>query len=188
MIIARAMASRREGNQMYRAISILTALFFVSTLSSGKTSFASEETSVLGQLAVALTAGGGALRRFRGSTVKNKEGKASFNPLNPPIQGMDCSIDDVADYVSCYDSAIGSKQEADRRFIELINELQAVLPAHRWRGVEKEPGIDSIQCYTYTDQNSDAHIDLDLIVQLKTGGEYFYLVTIFGWAATEPRL
>jgi hypothetical protein len=145
-------------------------------------------TDVLRQLALALAAGGGALRRFRGSTVKNKEGKESFNPLNPPIQGMGCSIDDVADYVSWYDSAIRSKQEADRRFIQLINELQAVLPAVRWRGMEKESGIDSIRSYTYADQNSDAHIDLDLVVQLQTGGEYFYLVTIFGWAATEPRL
>ena len=101
---------------------------------------------------------------------------------------MDCSIDDVADYVSCYDSAVGSKQEADRRFIQLINELRAVLPPVRWRGMEKESGIDSIRSYTYADQNSDAHIDLDMVVQLKTGGEYFYLVTIFGWAATEPRL
>jgi hypothetical protein len=30
---------------MYRATSILTALFFVSSLSAGKTSFASDETS-----------------------------------------------------------------------------------------------------------------------------------------------
>jgi hypothetical protein len=54
--------------------------------------------------------------------------------------------------------------------------------------MEQESGIDSIRSYTYADQNSDAHIDLDLVAQLETGGEYFYLVTIFGWAATEPRL
>jgi hypothetical protein len=74
---------------MYRATSILTALLFVSSLSAGKTSFASEETSsgatktrispssepsqernVLRQLAVALAAGGDALSRFRGSTIR----------------------------------------------------------------------------------------------------------------------
>ena len=71
-------------------------------------------------------------------------------------------VDDVAYYVSCYVSAIGSKQEADRSFILLINELQAVLP-HR---IERESGIDSIRSYTYADQNSEAHIDLDLVVQL----------------------
>jgi hypothetical protein len=167
---------------MYRVISILTALFFVSSLSAGKTSFASEETSsgttntrispssepsqernVLRQLAVALAAGGEALSRFRGSTIKNKEGKESFNPLDPPIPGMDCSVDDIVNNVSCYGSAIGSKEEA-------------------------RPGIDAIQSYSYEDRNSDAHIDIDLIAQLETEGEYSYLVTIFGWAATEPRL
>jgi hypothetical protein len=192
---------------MYRATSILTALFFVSSLSAGKTSFASEETSsgttntrispssetsqernVLRQLAVALAAGGEALSRFRGSTIKNKEGKESFNPLDPPIPGMDCSVDDIVNTVSCYSSAIGSKEEASQRFIRLINELQAVLPPDRWRGEETWPGIDAIQSYSYEDRNSDAHIDIDLIAQLETEGEYSYLVTIFGWAATEPRL
>ena len=143
---------------------------------------------MLRQLAVALAAGGEALSRFRGSTIKNKEGKESFNPLDPPIPGMDCSLDDIANYVSCYGSAIGNKEEADRRFIRLINELQAVLPSDRWRGIETEPGIDTIRSYTYEDQNSGAHIDIDLIAQLETEGEYFYRVTIFGWPATEPRL
>jgi len=189
---------------MYRVTPFLTALFLVSSLSAGKTSFASEETSagatktrispssepsqgrdLLRQLAVALAAGSQALSRFRGSTIENEEGKKSFNP---PIPGMDCSVDDIANYVSCYGSAIGSKEEADRRFVRLINELQAVLPSDRWRGEETQPGIDSIRSYTYEDQNSDAHIDIDLITQLDMEEDYSYLVRIFGWAATEPRL
>jgi len=101
---------------------------------------------------------------------------------------MDCSVDRIANYVSCYTSAIGSKEEASQHFIRLINELQAVLPSDRWRGEETQPGIDSIRSYTYQDQNSDAHIDIDLIAQLETEGEFSYLVTIFGWGATEPRL
>ena len=192
---------------MYRATSILTALFFVASFSADKTSFASEATptvatktrisssietsqgrNLLRQLAVALAAGGEALSRFRGSTIKNEEGKESFNPLDPPMPGMDCSVDDIANYVSCYGSAIGNKEEADRRFIRLIEELQAVLPSDRWRGVEAQPGIDSIRSYTYEDQNSGAHIDIDLIAQLDMEGDYSYLITIFGWAATEPRL
>jgi hypothetical protein len=192
---------------MYRVTSILTALLLVSSLSAGKMSFASEaasteatktrispssetsqERNLLRQLAVALAAGGEALSRFRGSTIKNKEGKESFNPLDPPIPGMDCSVDDIVNNVSCYDSAIGSKEEASQRFMRLINELQAVLPSDRWRGEETQPGIDSIRSYTYEDQNSGAHIDIDLIAQLDMEGDYSYLVTIFGWAATEPRL
>jgi len=192
---------------MYRATSILTALLLVSSLSAGKTSFASEaastgamksrispsietsqERDLLRQLAAALATGSQALSRFRGSTIKNKEGKESFNPLDPPIPGMDCSVDDIVNSVSCYSSAIGTKEEASQRFIRLVDELQAVLPSDRWRGEETEPGIDSIRSYTYQDQNSDAHIDIDLIGQLEMEGEYSYLVRIFGWAATEPRL
>ena len=192
---------------MYRATSILTALLFVSSLSAGKTSFAFEETSsgatktrispsietsqerdLLRQLAVALAAGGEALSRFRGSTIKNKEGKESFNPLDPPIHGMDCSVDDIVNNVSCYGSAVRSKEEASQRFLRLINELRAVLSSDRWTGEETQPGIDSIRSYTYEDQNSDAHIDIDLIGQLEMEGDHSYLVTIFGWAATEPRL
>ena len=192
---------------MYRVTSILTALLLVSSLSAGKMSFASEaasteatktrispssetgqERNLLRQLAVALAAGGEALSRFRGSTIKNKEGKESFNPLYPPIPGMDCSVDDIVNNVSCYDSAIGSKEEASQRFIRLINELEAVLPSDRWRGVEAQPGIDSIRSYTYEDQNSGAHIDIDLIARPDMEGDYSYLITSFGWAATEPRL
>ena len=189
---------------MYRATSILTALLLVSSLSAGKTSFASEaasteatktrispssetgqERNLLRQLAVALAASSQALSRFRGSTIENEEGKKSFNP---PIPGMDCSLDDIANYVSCYSSAIGTKEEASQRFIRLVDELQAVLPSDRWRGEETQPGIDSIRSYTYEDQNSDAHIDIDLITQLDMEEDYSYLVRIFGWAATEPRL
>ena len=183
---------------------ILTALYLVNSLLVEKTSFASEATStmatettisspiessqgrdLLRQLAIALAAGGEALSRFRGPRMKTVAGENFFSPAMP---GMDCSVNGIANYVSCYGSAIGNKEEADRRFIRLIDELQVVLPSDRWRGMEIAPGIDSIRSYTYADQNSDAHIDFDLIVQLKTGGEYFYLVTIFGWAATEPRL
>ena len=189
---------------MCRAISILTALFLVNTLSAGKTCFASEDTSsvptntrispssktsqernLLRQLAVALAAGSEALSRFRGSTIESQEGKDRFNP---PIPGMECSVDDIANYVSCYGSAVRSQQEAHRSFIGLINQLQAVLPSDRWQGIEAAPGIDSIRSYTYADQNSDAHIDVDLVAQVEAEGEYSYLVTMFGWAATEPRL
>ena len=76
----------------------------------------------------------------------------------------------------------------DHRFIELIDELQAALPSDRWRGVETEPRIDSMRSYSYEDQDSDAHIDIDLIGRPQTQGTYSYLVTIFGWTATEPRL
>jgi hypothetical protein len=125
------------------------------------------------------------LSRVRGPTIKTEEGK---DLLNPALPGMDCSVDGIANYVSCYGSATGNKEEADRRFMRLINELQAVLPSDRWRGIETEPGIDTIRSYTYEDQNSGAHIDIDLIARPDMEKDYSYLITIFGWAATEPRL
>jgi hypothetical protein len=189
---------------MNRATSIFTALFFVGSLSFGRTSFASEETSsmatktktspssetgqghnVLRDLALALGAGGEALRPFRGSTIENKDGK---EPLNPAISGMDCTVDDIADYVSCYGSAIESKEEAGQAFTRVIDELQDALRSDRWRGVETEPGVDSIRSYTYEDQTSDAHIDIDLIARQEPEGKNSYMVSVFGWAATDPRL
>ena len=189
---------------MYRATSILTALFFVSGLGAGETSFASEATSsvateakvsspietsqgrhLLRQLAIALAAGGEALSQFRGPAMKTEAGENFFSPAMP---GMDCSVNGIANYVSCYGLAIGNKEEADRRFIRLIDEVQAVLPSDRWRGMETEPGIDAIRRYTYEDQNSDAHIDIDLITIMETEGGPTYRVAIFGWPATEPRL
>jgi len=189
---------------MYRAALILTALYLVNSLPVEKTSFASEATStmvtettisspiessqgrdLLRRLAIALAAGGEAMSQFRGPPMKTEEGENFFNPSMP---GMDCSVNGIANYVSCYGSAIGNKEEADRRFIQLIDELQVVLLSDRWRGMEITPGIDSILSYTYEDQNSDAHIDIDLITIMETEGEPSYRVAIFGWPATEPRL
>ena len=189
---------------MYRATFILTASFILSCFIAGKTSFGSDENSSSGtkttvspsgetrqerralqQLAVALAAGGGTWSSFHRAKIDNEETK---HPLDPTIPDMDCSVDEIADYVSCYSAPTASKEEADRRLNGLIDELQAVLPSDRWRGVETQPGIDSIRRYIYEDRNSDAHIDIDLNARLETEGEFSYLVTIFGWAATEPRL
>ena len=189
---------------MYRAKLILTASLFLSSLIASTTSLASDDNSsldantriasssetsqernVLRQLGVALVAGGDALNRFRGSAIENEEGKDRFDL---PIPGMDCSVDEIANYVSCYGSTIENKEEAGYRFIRLINELQVVLPSDGWRGAETQPRIDSIRSYTFEDRNSNAHIDIHLIAQLVTEGKYSYLITIFGWGVTGPRL
>ena len=189
---------------MYRPTLILTASLILSCFIDGKTSFGSDENSSSGtkttvspsgetrqehralqQLAVALTAGGSTWSSFHRAKVTNEEAK---HPLDPTIPDMDCRVDEIAYYVSCYGAPTASKKEADRRFTGLIDELQAVLQSDRWKGVETQPGIDSIRSYTYKDRNSDAHIDIDLDAQLDTEGEFSYFVTIFGWAATEPQL
>ena len=138
-----------------------------------------QETSALRRLASALSAGNEAMIHLRGSQTEYRE----KDRLTVPIPGMECDVDRIVNYVSCYSSAIGTREEAGNRFIRFVNELQSALPSDRWRKVKEEPRIDSTRSYTYEDQGSDAHIDIDLIPRADS-----YMVTIFGWTATKPRL
>ena len=47
---------------------------------------------------------------------------------------MDCDIDRILSYISCYSATTDMKEAADYRFTRLIKELQDVLPADRWGG------------------------------------------------------
>ena len=138
-----------------------------------------QETSALRRLASALSAGNEAMIHLRGSQTEYRE----KDRLKLPIPGMECDVDRIVNYVSCYSSVIGTREEAGNRFIRFVNELQSALPSDRWRKVKEEPRIDSTRRYTYQDQDSNAHIDIDLI-----GRADSYMVTIFGWTATKPRL
>ena len=188
---------------MYRTILIWTAWFIFSGLIAGNTSFASDVNSPVGtttsispssestqerralqQLAVMLMAGDGT-RSFHDSNSDDDETK---HPLEPTIPDMNCNVDDIANYVSCYGPAIGQKEGAERRFTELIDELQAVLPPERWTGAEIEPRVGSIRSYTWGDQISDAGIDIDIVPQWSPDEEISYTVTIFGWTSIAPRL
>ena len=136
-----------------------------------------QETSALRRLAAALSAGNEAMRPLRGSQTEYRE----KDRLKLPIPGMECDVDRIVNYVSCYSSVIGSRE--GNRFIQFVDELQSALPSDRWRKVKEEPRIDSTRRYTYQDQDSNAHIDIDLIPRADS-----YMVTIFGWTATKPRL
>jgi hypothetical protein len=189
---------------MYRATVILTAWFILSGFIASKASFASEvnssadrkttvspsgetkqERRALQQLGVALAAGGGTWSSFHRAKIDDEETKQT---LDPTIPDMDCSVDEIADYVSCYGSPIASKEEAERRFTGLIDELRAVLPPERWQGAETEPRTASIRSYTCRDQDSDAQIDIDIAPRWSPAEEISYVVTIFGWTAIAPRL
>ena len=190
-----------EEKQMYDATKILTGLFFISSLTSGATSFASEEASsvatkttiasseasqernVLQRLTAALVVGSEGMRPLRGSPAEDD----MKNRLEPPIPGMDCVIDRILSYVSCYSPTTHVKREADDRFWGFINELQDVLPANRWRGAQTQPRVNSISSYTFEDPISDATIDVDLI-ELPTAEGESYTVTFYGWTAPDQRL
>ena len=151
----------------------------LKTSESVQSSQTNQETSALRRLALALSAGNQAMRPLRGSQTE----AGQKDRLKLSIPGMACDVDRIVSYVSCYSSLIRDKEEAGHRFTEFVEEFQSILPSDRWRRIQEEPRLDSIRSYTYEDQESDAHIDLDLVARVDS-----YMVTIFGWTATDPRL
>jgi hypothetical protein len=138
-----------------------------------------QTTSIFRRLAVALASGSEeAMNDLHGSQVENSDEK---DRLNPPIPGIECDIDRIVNYVSCFSPVSDSKERADTLFTQFVNELQAALPSDSWLGMEAKPGIDSIRRYTYEEQKSGAHIDIDKVVQVGSEGQNTYAVSIFGW-------
>ena len=151
----------------------------LKTSESVQSSQTNQETSALRRLALALSAGNEAIRPLRGSQTE----AGQKDRLKLSIPGMACDVDRIVSYVSCYSSLIRDKEEAGHLFTEFVEEFQSILPSDRWRRIQEEPRLDSIRSYTYEDQESDAHIDIDLVARVDS-----YMVTIFGWTATDPRL
>ena len=67
-------------------------------------------TNVLRSLAGALSAGSEAMRPFHGLMSENEDNK---DDLDPAIPGMECYIDRILSYVSCYSPSIGTEKDAD---------------------------------------------------------------------------
>jgi hypothetical protein len=197
-IVRKRWATGTAVNRMKITTQLLAALILGGRLTITGTAFASEqvvskqvtsesvpsdqtnqETNALGRLALALSAGNEAMRSLRGSQTEHGE----KDRLKLPIPDMECDVDRIVSYVSCYSSVIGTREEAGNLFTRFVDELQSTLPSDRWRKVKEEPRIDSIRSYTYTDQESDAHIDIDLIALADS-----YMVRIFGWTSIFPRL
>ena len=151
----------------------------LKTSESVQSSQTNQETSALRRLALALSAGNEAMRPLRGSQTE----AGQKDTLKLSIPGMACDVDRIVSYVSCYSSLIRDKEEAGHLFTEFVEEFQSILPSDRWRRIQEEPRLDSIRSYTYEDQESDAHVDIDLVARVDS-----YMVTIFGWTATDPRL
>jgi hypothetical protein len=86
------------------------------------------ENSAMRRLAIALSSGRAAMGPFPGSRIENNNYK---NALNSSIAGMECAIDSIASYISCYSSQIDTEEEAVTLFTWLVDELQAALPSER---------------------------------------------------------
>src|ERR1043166_3030861 len=118
---------------------------------------AGQRADTLSRLAAAIAAGSAAMQAFHGLPSGDAENK---DKLNPQIPGLDCYIDRILNYVSCFGAVIQSEEAAGLQFTRFVNELQAVLPPERWQGLKKEPGVNSVRSYVYADRKSDAHIDI----------------------------
>jgi hypothetical protein len=137
----------------------------------------SRETSALRSLVLALVTGKDAMRPLRGPPSDNH---AEKDRLNAPITGLECYIDRIASYVSCY-SSLMDPEEAATLVTSLIVELQAALPPDRWKESAKQPGKSPMQSYSYEDRESNARITIDTIDRLGLGGQSSYMVSLFGW-------
>lgn len=137
------------------------------------------ETGSVQRFASVLSLGRDAVRSFRDSRTENVREDARLDSL---IRGLECSIDPILSYVSCYSSPIDTEEKAEILFTKLVEELQGALPSDRWIGMKKKPGIASIRSYTYEDQKSNSHIDIDIIPRMGFGGQNSYIVSTFGWA------
>ena len=138
----------------------------------------SQESSALHRLALGLSSGPEAMRALRGSQSENNDNK---DRLELSLVEMECNIDRIANYVACYSSPVHSETEAETLFAKLLYHLEAALPSDSWRGNQKAPGIASSRSYTYQDQRSNAHIDIDIVARPKPQGPNAYIVSIFGW-------
>jgi hypothetical protein len=65
-------------------------------------------TSVLRSLAGALSSGSEAMHPFHGLRSENEDNK---DDLNPAIPGMECYIDRIFSYVSCYSPSMALKKK-----------------------------------------------------------------------------
>jgi hypothetical protein len=136
-----------------------------------------ERTGTLGRLALSLSSGAEATRNLRGSQSENNQNK---DRLDPPMVGLECHIDRIASYVSCYSSPIPI-EEAEALFSRLVDQLRADLPSNTWRAIQKEPGTAAVRSYTFRDEGSNAHVAIDILAQAKPQGPNSYIISIFGW-------
>jgi hypothetical protein len=139
---------------------------------------ADQSASTFSRLAAAIAAGGAAMQPFHGLPSRDAENK---DKLDPPIPGLDCYIDRILNYVSCFGALIDSEEAADVMFTRFVGELQGVLPPERWQGSKKEPGVNTVRSYVYADRKSDAHIDIDVVAEHAKDRDGLYVVSIFAW-------
>jgi hypothetical protein len=174
---------------------ILAVLIFLSSLGGAIPGFAFDDSpsmatqtrnspafqsspgnNVLGQIAVALSIGSEAMRALRGSPED-----AQKDRLQPPLPGMNCGIDRILSYVSCYSAAINNEKEAENAFKQLVDDVKDAIPSDRWGPVEAIPRVGSVRNISYQDGKTGARINIDLLVTSTTEAHSSYVISLYGW-------
>ena len=178
---------------MSSARSILGILFFLSSLGAnpglafeGGSSMTTDATTlalqssqasnVLRQIAVALAEGSEAMRALRGSAEDHQNDR-----LQPALPGMNCAINRILSYVSCYSAVINNQKQAENAFQQLVDDVKAALPSEKWGPIEAIPRVGSVRSISYQDGKSAARIDIELIVSSMMGVESSYFISLYGW-------
>jgi hypothetical protein len=178
---------------MCPARSILAVFFLLSSLGGANPGFAFEDDSfmatkaenspafqssqasnVLGQVAIALAGGSEAMRALRGSPYEDDQ----KDRLQPPLPGMNCGIDRILNYVSCYSALIINEKEAENVLMQLVDDVKAALPSDRWGPVEVMPTLGSVRIISYEERESGARIDIELLRPVQNS----YIISLYGWS------
>jgi hypothetical protein len=183
------------GRVMCPARSILAVLFFLSSLGGANPGFAFDDSpsmatkaenspafqslqvNVVGQVASALAGGSEAMRALRGSPDEYDQ----KDRLEPPLPGMNCGVDRILSYVSCYSAVINNAEEAENVFQQLVDDVKAALPSDRWGPVQAIPRPGSVRSISYQDGKTAAKIDIELLVISTMEGHSSYVISLYGW-------
>ena len=117
------------------------------------------------------------MRALRGSSYEDDQ----KDRLQPPLPGMNCGIDRILSYVSCYSARINNEKEAENVFTQLVDDVKAALPSDRWRPIKVIPRLGSIRSISYEDRESGAKIDIELLVQPAMEVQSSYVISFYGW-------
>ena len=98
--------------------------------------------------------------------------------LQPPLPGMNCGIDRILSYVSCYSAVTNHEKEAENVFMQLVDDVKAALPSNRWRPVEVIPTLGSVRIISYEERESGARIDIQLVGPVQNS----YVISLYGWS------
>ena len=88
---------------------------------------------------------------------------------------MNCGIDRILSYVSCYSAVINNEKEAENVFNQLVDDVKAALPPDRWGPVQATPTLGSVRSISYQDGKTGARIDIELLSdQYKISTSYHF--------------